>query len=1004
MSQAMRKSIVTKNRFARQTRRLLALVCLSVLTLGSSARAADKPADGSSISPEQLKFFNGDVLPLLTEACFKCHGGEARIRGGLNLTTRAGLVKGGDFGSSINFDNPDKSLLLEMISYKDEEHQMPPKAKLKPEEIAILTQWMKMGAPYPADKLGTLEPHTEAGIKIDDTARNWWAYRKLVRPDLPAVKNKTWVRNPIDSFVLAKLEASRLAPVAPANRIALLRRAYYDLIGLPPTPAEIDAFVADKSPQAYEKVIDRLLAMPQYGEKWGRHWLDLVRFAETNGYERDGTKPFAWRYRDYVIDSFNKDKPYDQFLLEQLAGDEIENPTLETITATGYYRLGIWDDEPADRPQARYDVLDDILSTTSQVMLGMTVGCARCHDHKKDPIPQKDYYRLLAFFHDVLDYSHGPTVEVATPQAQIAARRELDNRRDRMQKARDGMNAIERQFLDAADRQGLKLRERLAAQPRTVTVLAADSREKAQQWRYTFEEPKGIWHAQAYDDSKWKQGPGGFGERNTPGAVVRTPWKTNNIWMRRTFGLKELPSALTLRIHHDEDASVYINGKLVAQTMGHTVNYITLPIKEKAADIVHLGSNTIAVHCKQTAGGQYIDVGLTDGEDPITLASLIKEHGKTLLTKQQQDQYVALGKEIEQLHKAPPPSKGMPVLAVRERGHGPTHVLLRGSAHVKGEEVNPGFPQVLGFPDPQIPKTRNSRDSSGRRLVLARWMTSKENPMPARAMANRLWQHHFGRALARTSNDFGQLGDKPTHPELLDWLAAEFQSRNWSMKQMHKLIMMSSTYQLSSSDDSQGLRLDPGNDLFWRYDMRRLTAEEFRDSILAVNGSLNLKMGGPSIYTEVPRAVLQTSSQPDRVWGKSPPDEQRRRSVYIFVKRSLIEPILSVFDLADTDSSCAVRFTTTVPTQSLSSLNSDFFNRQAALMAQRLKTEAGAKLEDQLRLGLRLVTGRVPSQGEVDRCVTLHNDLQTKDGIAADKALDYVCLVLINLNEFVYLD
>jgi len=984
------------------------LMTLIVAAVSGQVHAAEpavnKPADGSSISEEQLKFFNGQVLPLLSDACFKCHGGETKIRAGLNFTTRAGLIKGGDLGSAIKFDKPESSLLLEMISYKDDDHQMPPKAKLSPEQIDILTRWVKMGAPYSKDRLGSADAHVEAGIKIDEAAKNWWAYRKLVRPDVPAVQNKAWVQNPIDAFILARLEKSKLSPVAPASKIALLRRAYFDLIGLPPTPQQIDAFMKDQSPQAFEKVIDQLLAMPQYGEKWGRHWLDLVRYAETNGYERDGTKPFAWRYRDYVINAFNQDKPYDQFLLEQLAGDEIENPTLETITATGYYRLGIWDDEPADRPQARYDSLDDVVSTTSQVMLGMTVGCARCHDHKKDPIPQTDYYRLLAFFHDVADYREGPTVDVASPEVAQAALLEENKRKARVQEIRNEIAAIEERFLKAADKSDLKLRAKAGAGPRSSNILAEDSRIKGQQWRYTTKEPDVTWNGQTFDDDKWSKGDGGFGVTGTPGAVVRTEWKSDDIWMRRTFGLKELPEALTLIVHHDEDAQVYINGHLVGNFTGYLRDYTTVPIEGDVKQIVHLGSNTIAVHCKNTGGGQYVDVGLIDREERQSIASLIKAHGAKLLSKEDREQYVALEKEQENVRKQQPPQKGVPVLAVKERSQGPTHVLLRGSAHAKGDEVKPGFPVVLGFPDPQIPNDRNKANSSGKRLILAKWMTSKDNPMPARAMANRLWQHHFGRALARTSNDFGKLGDLPTHPQLIDWLAAEFQSRSWSMKQMHKLIMMSSTYQLASSDDSQGLQLDPGNDLFWRYDMRRLTAEEVRDSILAVNGSLNLKMGGPSIFTEVPQAVLQTSSQPKNVWGKSDPDEQRRRSVYIFLKRSLVEPILSGFDLADTDSSCAVRFATTVPTQALTSLNSDFFNKQAALLSQRLKAEAGEKIEDQMKLGLRLVTGRVPTNGEVQRCVSLYNDLINKDGIAADKAMDYVCLVLINLNEFVYLD
>jgi hypothetical protein len=706
-----------------------------------------------------------------------------------------------------------------------------------------------------------------------DSAK-WWAYRPLVRPAVPSVKNAEWLRNPVDAFVLAKLEQAGLNPAPPADKIALIRRAYYDLTGLPPTPAEVDAFVANSADDAFEKLIDKLLDSPHYGEKWGRHWLDLVRYAETNSYERDGTKPFAWRYRDYVIRSFNQDKPYDQFIREQIAGDEIEPVTTDGIIATGYYRLGLWDDEPVDAKQSRYDELDDFVTTTGQVFLGTTINCARCHDHKADPVTQADYYRILAFFQDIPHYSDSRNVrsrfnvtDISPPEVRAAWEQELKRREDR----KDELTAVMRKIEDV--------------------------------------------------------------------------------------GISKMPAG-------DREAAAGLDRQLV------------------------------------------IDKKL-----------------KMFITEEQAAEYDKLKAELESLNKVPEPANRELALSVNNCTVNPpdTHILARGNPHVPGAKVEPGFPHVLGSPDPPIPQAKSDARTAGRRRLLADWIASPDNQLTARVIANRLWQHHFGRGIVRTTNDFGKLGEKPTHPELLDWLASEFvnpspspRSRGegrgegsadaWRMKRMHKLIMLSAAYQMSSRDDADGHGADPANDLFWRFDPRRLTAEELRDSILAVNGTLNPKMGGPSIYTEVPYTVLHTSSQPDKVWGKSPPEEQARRSVYIFVKRSLLEPVLNTFDIPDPDSSCAVRFATTVPTQSLTSLNSEFFNKQARLLAERLRKEAGERTEDQLRLGLRVVSLRQPTDAEIRRCQKLFGDLKQHDGLSVEAAMNAMCLMLLNLNEFVYLD
>ena len=960
-------------------------------------------------TPKQIAFFEKDVQPLLKSTCFKCHGGEAKVKAGLYLTSRAGMLKGGATGPAIDEKAPEKSLFLEMLSFKDEEHSMPPDGKLKPEQLAILTKWIDAGAPW--------KPGTEAALpdgalvkkepeqKVK-TAEDWWAYKALKRPAVPDVKNKTWAANPIDSFILAGLEKEGLAPVAPASKIALIRRAYYDLTGLPPSPAEVDAFAANTAPDAYEKLIDKLLASPHYGEKWGRHWLDLVRFAETNGYERDGNKPFAWRYRDYVIQAFNSDKPYDQFIREQIAGDEMENATVDSKIATGFYRLNIWDDEPADRKLAKYDVLDGILATTCQAMLGMSMNCARCHNHKKDPILAKDYYSMLAFIQDVSDMqSQDITIDINSPEKQGEYDKELREKtavEDELMKKIAAIEALARAGQSPEKPPAAAAKD---ASKDPIADPLPDARKGPQKWQYTLTRPNtDEWTWQNYNTETWKEGVSGFGSKGTPGAIIGTVWHTDNIWLRKLITLKTVSANLKLSLHHDEDCEIYFNGKLAASFAGHVSKYESHTLSPAALALLKPGENQIAVHCLQTIGGQYIDMGLVVNAEEESNDDIVSAKNGKRLPKEKLAEYNSLKKQLAESRKKKIESGGTKVMAVFEKGRTPTKIFMRGNPNLEGDDVTPNFPVILGFPSPVIPKEKPGAKSSGRRTVLADWLASKNNQLTARAIANRLWQFHFGRGICRTPNDFGQLGELPTHPELLDWLATEFVARDWKMKSMHKLIMMSSAYRMSCNDEAKALAKDPNNNLFWRFDMRRLSAEEVRDSILAVNGTLNPKMFGPSVFTEVPKEVLQSSSKPSSVWGHSPPEERTRRSVYVLVKRSLNEPILNTFDQADTDSSCPVRFTTTVPTQTLTSLNSKFFNDQAALLAQRLAKEAGAGVDAQVKLGLRLTMGREPSAKEVERGVKLIKRFTDEDKLSAEQALADFCLLALNLNEFLYLD
>jgi len=818
------------------------------------AAAADKPA----VSEAGVKFFETEVKPILKAHCFKCHGGGKAIKGGLQLTSRAGVLKGGDTGPAAAAGKPQESLLVKAVNYQ--EYEMPPSGKLPPEKIAVLTRWIEMGLPWtPGDNAEPAAVKRAGPPPVNEETKKFWSFQPVRRPPVPAVKNGSWVRNPIDAFVLKRLEAAGLSPAPPAKKTALLRRAYYDLIGLPLSPEEVQAFLDDDAPDAFEKVVDHLLDSPHYGEQWARHWLDLVRYAETNSYERDGPKPFVWRYRDYVIRSLNADKPYDRFIMEQLAGDELDPVTRESIIATGYYRLGIWQDEPVDPEQELFEDLDDITKVTSEVFLGLTVGCARCHDHKLDPIPQTDYYRMLAFFRNIRRY-------------------------------------------------GVRSHETVLS----ASVRSLDSEELRQQ------------HAK--EDARYEQ----------------------------------------LTKENDERLAE-LDRKIAADLQG---------------------------------------VENDDWQYESRRIALAKLHVGSVLTEEEFARYVQLTHQRDRLRANRPPGLGE-ALCVKEHGRDcpPTHVLVRGNAHVPGDEVQPGFFSVLSVPFPQIVPPKEGVASSGRRLALAKWIASKDNPLTARVMANRIWHSHFGRGIVRSTSDFGFKGIAPTHPQLLDWLASELMAGDWKIKRLHKLIMLSNTYQMSSQPNEQALAKDPINNLLWRFDMRRLSAEEIRDSILAVNGGLNLqKMYGPSVYVKIPQEVLAGQSRPGAGWGKSSPEDEARRSIYIHVKRSLVVPMIASFDGADTDASCPVRFVTTQPTQALGMLNSEFVNQQAEVFAKYLRQHAGEQLADQVALGLRRTLQRQPTPTEIERGEKLIATLREKYGMSPEAALKQLCVTFLNLNEFMYLD
>lgn len=963
---------------------------------------------------EQVAFFQSEVRPILEQNCFRCHGGRGddgavKVRSGLQLISRRGVILGGDHGSAINPDDPGSSLLLEMVSYRDEHHEMPPTGKLEPEQIATLGKWVAMGVPWTPDDIDLLEQVAEEKAEttaINDHTRAFWSHKPLQRPAVPEVADPRWQKHPVDAFIYARLAENGLKPNAPAARQALIRRAYYNLTGLPPSPEAVTAFVNDPSPDAWPKLIDELLDSPRYGEHWARHWLDIVRYAESNGFERDSTKEHIWRYRDYVIDAFNADKPYDRFIKEQLAGDELEDVTPESIIATGYHRLMQWDDEPADREQHVYDVLDDNVRVTSEAMLGMTLGCARCHDHKGDPVSQKDYYSFMAFFKGVTQMDKQRVIQpVSLPAPDEVVAERTRKREQEIARLEETVGRLRGEVRAAMVAREPGLEPLLSAE--SAGALISDSRSEGQEWRYTLEEPADDWFAVGFrPPASWKTGKGAFGT-GVPNSSARTSVAFTDIWMQKTFSLTELPKSLELVIYHDEAAEVYLNGQPLASFEGYITDYRNVSLDERALSLLQTGRNVIAVHCRNTGGGAYIDLGLREVSGEVLLTRLIEERGGELVEEQKLRRLGSAHGRLEKLRNEPVEEDIM-AMTVQESGADPGEMFvhIRGSVHAPGDKVVPGVPQILDEGRVvDIPEPAPGSPTSGRRRVLAEWIASPENRRTSRVMANRLWQHHFGRGICPTPSDFGYLGELPSHPELLDWLATEFTRGGWSVKAMHRLLMTSLSYQMASTGNAAALEKDPANQLFWRFPMRRLTAEEIRDSMISVTGRLNPRMGGSSFFPLLDEEVLATSSTKAGKWGQSSPDDLERRSIYIHIKRSLKPPELEGFDFADTDAPCAARFVTTVPTQALAMLNSRMVNDQAAKLADRLRREvAGGDVAAQVRRGLELALTRDIAPGEVSRGMELIATLRDTHGLTADQALDRFCLVALNLNEFVYLD
>jgi len=887
---------------------LSTLACL-VGTLAAPVRA--------DTAAEQEVFFESRVRPLLVAHCVECHGPDDQS-GELRLDRRSAVERGGASGPIVAPGDPDKSRLITAIRYGDSKLQMPPDGKLPSEAIDTLTAWVQRGAHWPAEAAGDDAAPLPPAQRIAEFQEKHWSYQPIVPHEPPAVRDAAWVRQPIDAFVLARLEGAGLAPNPPADRRTLIRRAFFTLTGLPPTFEEVEAFAADESADAFPRLVDRLLESRHYGERWARHWLDIARYADTTGYfagSRDTRYPYAYTYRDYVIDAFNDDVPFDRFILEQIAADRLDLPPErhKALAAMGFLTVG-------RRFQGRqHDIIDDRIDVVTRGFLGLGVACARCHDHKYDPIPTADYYSLYGVFASSHEPEELPLLgdPRANPQydAFLAAQAEkqkevdtwVDGRRVAIEAELRGRVADYLEYLakilPPADAGAVEKRGRRGAlRPRAITRWQKYLQEYAKKSHPVWT----LWHRLA------ALGPDNF--RDKAAALLHddgaNPW------------LAEVHQGLLASLRSEPPESMVA---LAARIGGRFEAVDTKWQEARKADA--------AVARLPDDGDEALRGVLLAADSPtqLDLAAAV-----TLLDQGESNTHnTMLGKvkTVEMTHPGAP-GRGM-VMRDNERPHEPV-VFRRGQPENRGDKVPRRFLQVLDRVDGGKPFTLGSG-----RLELARAIASKENPLTARVIVNRIWQHHFGAGLVPTPSDFGVRGEPPTHPELLDHLAAEFLADGWSIKRLQRRIMLSTAWQQASTARADAAEKDPENRLLWHVPRRRLEFEPLRDRMLSVAGTLDLSVGGRSVMIH---------------------QDAVRRGLYAYMDREDVPGLLAAFDVPSPDASQAARSETTVPQQSLYLLNAGFVIRQADAVA--VKTEGAATPDERVRALYRRVLARDPDAAE----------------------------------------
>jgi hypothetical protein len=953
--------------------------------------------------------FEHDILPLLKDRCFSCHDGRKHTSG-LRLDVKARALKGGESGKpAVVPGDSAKSELIRRVTSTDEAVAMPFKLeRLSAAQVQTLREWIDAGAAWPDALAG------------DDPSLRHWAFRPPVRPEIPEVKDGNWPRNPIDAFVLARLEKEGLKPSPEADKTTLIRRVTLDLTGLPPTPEEVDAFLNDPAQEAYEKVVDRLLASPHYGERWGRWWLDAARYADSDGYEKDKPR-FVWFYRDWVVNALNRDLPYDKFIVDQLAGDLLPNPTQDDVVATGFLRNSMINEEGGvDPEQFRMDAMFDRMDAIGKGVLGLTIQCAQCHDHKFDPLTQKEYYRLFAFLNN--DYE--ANVTVYTPEEQ-KKRDELlkqirdveDDQRKRTPDWRERMAAWEekaktglpewtvvqpevegestggQKYLPMAD--GSFLAQGYAPTKHTVRMKAKTDVKNVTAFRMELLNdpnlPRGgpgrsIYGTAALSEFEVEAEVGGKTEKlkfAKATADYNPPEAPLDLIYDDKSGKKRLIGPASFAIDGNDDTAWATDADPGRRNTPHEIVF-TLDKPLANPDGV-----TLTFLIKQNGGGWNSDdnqnhnlgrfrLSLTaaPGAEADPVPPAVREILAASREKRTPEQDAAVfsywrtslpewanaNKHIEDLWKEHP--EGATQLALMRRDQPrDTHVLKRGNFLKPGAHVDPGVPAFLNPLPADAPPTR---------LTFAKWLVDRKSPTTARSLVNRVWQMYFGTGIVATSEDLGLQSEAPSHPELLDWLAVEFMDQGWSLKKLHRMIVTSATYRQSSHITPELRERDPDNRLLARGPRLRIEAEAVRDVALAASGLLNPKLGGPPIHPPLPDFLFQPpASYGPKVWNVDKGPDRFRRGIYIFRFRSVPNPVLQTFDSPNGDFACVRRARSDTPLQALLTLNQPDFLECARSLALRTLADGGKTDDDRIVYAFRRCLARKPDGDEMNTLRTL---------------------------------